>query len=568
MIDVLDVDGVPMLFAKQSGPMRAGLTFRVGRADETLARAGITHLTEHLALHRHDLTDYHINGSTGPVVTDFHMQGKAKEVVAFLAQTCRALHNIPADRMQTEKAILRTEWSSRTRSAVADMPMWRYGARDYGLSSFPEWGLPMLTLGDLRQWAARYFTQGNAVLWLAGESVPAGLSLPLPAGERWPAPAPSSALPTTPAYFPGPEAAVGVSGVVRCSPAAIAFTGLLKRELFRALRQESGLSYSASAAYEPRGDGFATIAALADALPEKQGAVLGGFVDVLAGLRVGRIDEADLAVVVGQAEEELSQPEAAAGMLSSQAFDLLVGETPQSLDELRTGLCAVEIADVHGVAQEIIASALLMVPGGEGADWAGYAQAPTMSAEAVTGARHEARAGNGRALLIGPEGVSLTDPTATATVRFAECATLMRWPDGARQLIGYDGIAVRVEPTLYAVSPANLAAIDATVPPERHVLMPPRAPGEIPDPLRPQKAAKAESKPGIAETLVTIVASTVAVLLVCLGGLATVAIGTDKETSSDGWTWAVIAMIWVIAAAVGAPAVMLIRRRRARDGKR
>ena len=55
--------------------MHAGLIFRVGRADETLARPGITHLLEHLALHRHGLADYHYNGATGRAITHFHIAG-------------------------------------------------------------------------------------------------------------------------------------------------------------------------------------------------------------------------------------------------------------------------------------------------------------------------------------------------------------------------------------------------------------------------------------------------------------------------------------------------------------
>ncbi|MFB6956442.1 hypothetical protein ACFCYB_05240 [Streptomyces sp. NPDC056309] len=33
-----ETDGIPTLFAQADGPMRAGLAFRVGVADETLAR--------------------------------------------------------------------------------------------------------------------------------------------------------------------------------------------------------------------------------------------------------------------------------------------------------------------------------------------------------------------------------------------------------------------------------------------------------------------------------------------------------------------------------------------------
>src|SRR5690606_21554176 len=87
------IDGIPALIAPGPGPARGGITFRVGRADETLARAGITHLVEHLALHRLGLTDYHYNGTTGATVTHFSSQGSAETIADYLTSVCAALHD-------------------------------------------------------------------------------------------------------------------------------------------------------------------------------------------------------------------------------------------------------------------------------------------------------------------------------------------------------------------------------------------------------------------------------------------------------------------------------------------
>lgn len=80
-------------------------------------------------------------------------------------------------------------------------------ALDYGLVSYPEWGLSRLTADDVRRWIATWFTRDNAVLWVAGE-LPGGLRLPLPPGARRAVPVPLSALPVTPAYFTGNRNAV------------------------------------------------------------------------------------------------------------------------------------------------------------------------------------------------------------------------------------------------------------------------------------------------------------------------------------------------------------------------
>ncbi|MFY1669452.1 M16 family metallopeptidase [Plantactinospora sp. WMMB334] len=487
MIRELDVDGVPALVAPTTGPMHAGLMFRVGQADETLARRGVTHLLEHLVLHPLGVADYHYNGTTGTSVTHFHMQGSAADIVTFLGGVCAALRQPAGTRLETEKAILRTEWSGRSNPAVAAMPLWRHGARDYGLVSYPEWGIEAVRLEDLHEWSARYFTRENAVLWLAGEDLPPGLALDLPAGRRHPAPTASSALPRTPAFFRGGSQATGFQAVVPRQTAATVLTGVLERKLFRALRQEGGLSYTAAADYEPRGDGFAVLTALADALPEKQDAVLGGFVDVLAELRVGRIDDAEVSAVVSKATEALGTAEADAARLPVAAFNLLTGYPVDSSDALVWKLKAVTVEQVHGVARAALDSALLMIPAGRTADWAGFVAAPIASDEVVSGTAYRGLGDPTEQLVIGAEGVSLVSGGGpAATVRFDRCAVMLDWPDGGRLLIGDDGISVRVEPTLYRG--ADDVRVDSRVPAGSRVSLPAREPDEIPRPAPPGRA--------------------------------------------------------------------------------
>ncbi|GII23814.1 insulinase family protein [Planosporangium mesophilum] len=562
MIRQTEVDGVPTIIAPTPGPMRAGLAFRVGRADETLARGGITHLVEHLALHRHGLTDYHFNGATGAVVTHFYTRGSEDDVVSFLTGVCEGLTDLPLERLETEKQILRTEENSRTPGVTEQLPLWRYGARGFGLLSYPEWGLSELTPDDVKGWVDTWFTRENAVLWIAGEDVPGGLRLRLPGGVRRPLPAPSSALPVAPAYFHGPDNVVVFDAVVGRRTAASLFTGVLERELFRALRQEGGFSYTVGTSYDPRGDGFATITAVADALPEKQGATLGGFIDVLAKLRVGRLEQADLNAARTKAEEPLSHPEAAAAGLPSYAVNLLTGYPNKTHDELRAELHAVDLQDLHEVAVEAMGSALLMVPERHSADWAGFTAAPTSSEQAVHGQGYRSLEDDRVSLVVGAEGVSIVTPHAPATVRFDRCAANLAWPDGGRRLIGDDGITVRIEPTLYAVAPAALAAIDAAVPAAVTVPMPARRPEAVPRPT-PQSAAQ-PAKGRRLEQALMIVLLVLAGIVACLAGLTTAGVASDAETSSDGVTWALVGFVWFFAALLALPAALIARHRRQR----
>ncbi|MDG4805600.1 insulinase family protein [Micromonospora sp. WMMD1120] len=561
MIQHLDVDGVPTLLAPTGGPMHAGLTFRVGTADETLARAGITHLIEHLALAPLGLTDYHVNGATAPVFTTFHTQGSEADIAAFLTAVCGHLSDLPVGRLDVEKEILRTEWSSRGSAAVDDIPLWRYGSRDFGLSSYPEWGLGGLTADDLREWTARWFTRENAVLWIAGSRVPAGLRLALPGGVRQPVPAASSALPRTPAYFVSGARAVVLDSVVRRSAAASTFAGVLERELYRSLRQDAGLSYTTTTGYEPRGDGYATLRALADALAEKQDAVLGGFVDVLAKMRVGRIEQADLDATVAKREDFLATGEVDAARLPSYAVNLLTGQPNLTIDEHRAELKAVTLADLHEVAGEVMGSALLMVPGGHSADWAGFVAAPTHSADTVDGTTYRAKQGAG-GIRVGADGVTYLRPEGPLTVRYDDCSVMLAWPDGARQMVGADAIVLHIEPTMLDVPAPTLAAIDAAVPADRHIAMPARTPDQIPQP----KPVVSEADPSRRSwwEIPVMVLSGIGTLL--MGGfclLLTIGMFAAEESSEDdAWFWGVIAVGWVLTVILALPIVLLKRRRR------
>lgn len=482
MITRSDVAGIPVLHTPRPGPVRAGLVFRVGQADETLPQRGITHMVEHLALHRQGIGDTHHNGATADVLTHFLVRGSAAEVVAHLNSVCASLTELPLRRLETEKEILRTEAARRSGGPVQDMPLWRYGATGHGVTPYPEWGVDGLTGEQVQAWAARWFTRQNAVLWITAETLPEGLELKLPDGVRQPLPAVASALPVTPAYFAAGEGGVAVDAVVRRGSPAYLFRALLGRELFQALRQDGGYSYTAQAEYQVRDAEFVRIVGYADALPEKQDAVLGGFVDVLAKLRRGRIAQADLDSVRQQALNQLDEPHYEASMLPSRAADLLFGRTSKDAEQLRAEYAAVTVADLHAVAEQVAANALLLVPHGHSADWAGFTAAPVASAGRVLGTAFPRRDGVPNSVVLGEEGVSIVSATDQITVRWADCVAVAAYQDGGRHLIGWDAMTVRLEPTLFRIPAQVLAELDARIPASVLVRLPERPAGQIPRP--------------------------------------------------------------------------------------
>ncbi|MFC7261008.1 M16 family metallopeptidase [Streptomyces lutosisoli] len=533
--------GIPTLYTPRQGEITAGLFFRVGRADETLATAGITHLVEHLALHRLGLSDLHYNGATANAYTLFHVTGSEDEVVAYLNSVCAALRDLPLDRLETEKEILRTEAAGRGGGPNHQMPLWRYGAQGYGLSSYSELGTWRLTPDEVRHWAQTRFTRDNAVLWITSDSVPEGLDLTLPAGTRIPAPAASNALPVTPAYIHGDDGHVVFNAVLRRSTAGAVFADVLGRALFQDLRQEGGYSYSAEADYTPRDADFATLTAYADALPKKQDAVVGGFVDVLARLRAGRIEQAELDSARTKALKMYDTPELAAVSLPSYALSLLLGHPILSPDEHRAELRALTVEDLREVAREMWSTGLLQVPG-RGADWAGFFLAPQYSTHALTGTRHRSLEDEHVTLTIGAEGVSLTTPRGPVTVRYDACAAMTARPDGARTLTGYDGFSVTIEPTLYkSVTPERIAAVDAAVPPAAVVRMPQRDPSRIPRPEAPTPAPRSQGKAHWGWTLALWLVGSVA----AVWGLLSVLVTLDEAGAANPDSAAIIGL-WVM----------------------
>ncbi|MFC8673081.1 M16 family metallopeptidase [Streptomyces griseorubiginosus] len=488
--DVLDgfvrhttVHGIPTLFAPSADrQITAGLAFRVGHADETLPTAGITHLVEHLALHHLGLSDLHFNGATASTYTLFHVTGDEDEVVTYLNGVCAALRDLPMGRMETEKEILRTEAGSRGKGPLSRMPLWRYGAQGYGLGSQDELGTWNLTADQVRDWARTRFTRDNAVLFLTTDRAPDGLDLTLPAGRRFPTPPATSTLPVTPAWLHGEDGHVVFTSVVRRSTAATVFAEVLGRALFQDLRQKGGYSYSAEADYSSRDADFATVTAYADALPQKQDAAVGGFVDAFARLRAGRIEQSELDSARGKLLKRYDVPDLGAALLPSYALSLLTGHRILTPDQYREELRAVTVEDLREVAREAWDAGLLQVPGA-GADWAGLTQAPHFSPSGVSGTLHPSLEDEDVTLIIGAAGVTLSTPAGLVTVRYDGCAAMTTRPDGARCLIGLDGFQVIVEPTLFGeVTEERIAVLDKAVPPAVIVPLPARPAAEVPQP--------------------------------------------------------------------------------------
>lgn len=160
-----------------------------------------------------------------------------------------------------------------------------------------------------------------------------------------------------------------------------------------------------------------------------------------------------------------------------------MGRPTRSVASWSEAAAAVSAADVHEVAKAALASSLFVLPPGRQPHRAGFTDAGLRSAPAVTG--HRIRSAdhplNREWLVIGDDGVSLAQGQTISTVRFADCAALLTWPDGARELIGRDAVTIRIEPTLWRAKDRT-AHLGDKVAADRRVDMPARAGQQVPRP--------------------------------------------------------------------------------------
>ena len=491
-----EVDGIRTLFAERAdGHVSGGLVFRVGWADENLAVRGLTHLVAHLALCQ-VAPDVHVHLNTHATHTHVRAQGTPESVAQLLGAVCSALADLPTDRIEDEKEALLAEAAERIAPVRPDA-LYRYGARGHGLVAYPETGLPAIGPDLVQIWAAEAFTRGNAVLWLSGDRMPDGLRLPLVDGPQQPLADPLAPLTDTPAWYRSPVPdRFGVSGVVPRSPASAVFAEVLGRSLQAELVGPDGLASSAGAAYGVRDATSAVVSVSADARPDEQDGVAGGFVDVLSRIRWGRLSAEAVASVTRELAADAARRPADHETVAARAVSRVLGIPWAEPDELAAAYTAVGPEQVRACAEAFHATALAAVHD-RGLDWAGWTAAPVESPDEVSGSTHPGVEGHDGRLVVGEEGVTAHLGGIRSTVRFDDLALVTSYADGGRHLVGTDGFQVEVEPTLYRLAPGTLERLDEAVDLARVVRVGPRHPDDLPRPA-PRAVTVAPEAPPVA----------------------------------------------------------------------
>lgn len=481
-----EVDGVPTVWADAPGPLHARLMFRVGKADENLCRSGITHLAEHLALHRLGQQP-HQNGSVRTSITAFDISGDDDTVRVFLNDLCVSLHDLPLERMDAEIRVLEAESARRGTGAFSTALAWRFGPNGPGLWRYDEYADVTVDGAAVQDWAHEVFTRDNAILILSG-APPVGLTLSLPPGSLRPVPPLTDMLGTSPAWFEHEFQDVSGLACLERSSAAAVYVHTLKHELARRLRFDRAIAYSPDVDYDPYDGTTAFVALLADSHPERLAEVGSEVLECVEGLAATGVEPVRLDDFRALLAREQEIPGYAVAAAHRAAFDrLTTGRVP---DPWQEELARLDVSEVNRVAVEARGSMLYGLPEGVSFPHERIAPAPAWSTiPPVQGEPYLPVQENGARLVLGVDGLTLqTAEGNTATVRFDDCRAVLAWPDGRRVLIAPDGMSITVEPNLWWGGPSLVKYVDVRTP-HVQVRRPPRPTAEIPpeQPWQPPK---------------------------------------------------------------------------------
>ena len=487
------VDGVPVFRPNKPsrGPLRACLVFRVGRSDETLATAGITHAVEHLALSGVGRQSYEWNGMVDATFTRFVVSGAPAEVVAYLGAVCGSLRDFPVHRLEPELRVLRTEERRHGSSPLSADLFQRYGAQGFGLIDMPELGLRRLSPEEVAGWAARHFNRSNGALWLSGP-VPRGLRLELPDGEHTPAPSRQVVLPSLPACV-----GIGLDG------AALSLIGdgtmgvgtgtrILRERAFRRLRHDLALTYAVEPFGVELGPDHILMQLVADATAEHSLAVR----DALAETATDFIEHGptaeEVADELGCATRAWAEDHAVLGWLERAATARLwdLEERPaEEVMERAQHLTANKVGHAWAVAAETS----LMLCGRDLPELGHWPYVVDCSTAIEEGTELQPAPGSEECglLRVGPQGLTwLPHPKAPVAVRFDDLVVVQRWENGDRLLIAPSGHRIGVIPSAWWGGGDLTSYIDERTPAHLAVDMgpgEPRKPAVQPPPPSPPR---------------------------------------------------------------------------------
>ncbi len=453
----------------------AGLSCRVGMADEPLPRRGISHLVEHLTLSAMTGSSDRHNGFVDQLTTNFVVHGTPGEVTDFFGSVCAALAEPDAARLPLETQVLRAEAARRGADVAATIMGWRSGARGYGALAYRELFLERPSIDWLRYWIAQHFTAGNAVFWCTGP-VPDGLTLPLPAGERRPTPEPEWLPDEYPAWNVDDVSGVVLSMIRSASVVDSVALEVARTRLFDQLRVKLGLSYDVGVRSDELGAAQVHTILHADCVPAQAVKVRDAFVTELRRVCLFGPSDDEVARVTGSVARSIAESEGSD--VASRARAHLLGRPYLSNDDVLHDMHGVDAAAVRDRLDAMAQTAVWVVPGEAGWQDHRYVQvrpwSTTRSSAAPTPIAVPSSPDDQRSIAHDEQRITMfvdAERRCAVTVEFERCAALVCSTDGTRSLVGHDGFTVTIEPARWPHGAALVEWVDRRVPADRVVVL-------------------------------------------------------------------------------------------------
>jgi hypothetical protein len=394
--------------------------------------------------------------------TSFDVAGTQDQVADFLRVITSGLHDPPPERLLAERHLLKVE-SQRRGGVFDELASVRHGARGQGLSAYLEFGLEHLETEDLRKWARTWFTADNAVLWLWGGD-PHELNLALPRGQ-WCALPPVQSRPLPPrSWITWGDSGASLTFLANADRGtANATAWWLQRYLNKALRHDAGLAYTVHVQQRQVGDAR-LFAVGVDGAPDRAQELRDALLAALEALDTVHVAEEELAAWRQETNEMLLSTERGAelGRLDLAATGLLLDGHLVRPEQVVEQCAAVTSASVASVIRNWYDTCLLAVPQNMvmPPTWNGVRR---HSEHSVRGGRVFApaiRALQGHRLLVAPEGITVeASRDIRWTVRWDDCAVVLKHADGSLTAIGSDGVAVQLLPGDWAGGQQLLADV-------------------------------------------------------------------------------------------------------------
>jgi zinc protease len=518
------IGGVTVLRSdSDTGRNAASLVFRVGRFDETLPTAGITHLIEHFTLSSKPRASYKFNAEVGGRFTAFFMESAdPADTADFIATVCRGLAADHGGALEHGKRMLRTEAMSRGGAGALGACLGeRYGATGPGLSAYEEYGLNRLGWPEIEAWRRRWFVAGNAVLWIQG-TIPRELRIDLPPGQ---APA-ATALRAVDLVLPGVVLAgrggIGMSLAGPRSDAIAVTLDILQERLTRVLRQEHGLSHGVRGIREDLDGDLSHAWLVADAIPEQTAQVGHSTLTAFESLAEDGGTDGEVEDYVQRLRSAYEAPDGPAMVMHRQAQDILSGRRPRAAAETLMAVGEVDRKAVSEAAYQLLGQMIVATPQPVPAVQSRMPRLPLWSATPITGTRVKAP-DSGSSLTVSDQGVMLTAELGHhVTVRSGGVAALFCWNDKKRTLVGTDGFAVQLDPAEWPDGENLVHSIEDRIDPSLIVSI------DSPGPSR----QKQEPPPPVAVVRPT-------------------AVAVEKVTSWPSWNARIIRALGIAAVIVG-----------------